>query len=130
MIRTGVVRDNHAPWEDLLARRPKAAFEAFVLDARLRQSLVTVRSLGRRGLSVAALETRNNVPAFTSRWCQRGFVCPADHATDAYLAHLEQLLEQTGSLVLISSHDATIALLRRYRARVEERARIALAEEP
>src|SRR2546427_1810540 len=130
MIRTGVVRDNHAPWEDLLARRPKAAFEALVLDARLRQSLVTVRSLGRRGLSVAALETFGNVPAFSSRWCQRGFVCPADDATDAYLAYLEQVLERTGARVLIPSADGTIALLRQRRARLEPRVRIALAHEP
>src|SRR2546422_3506038 len=130
MIRTGVVRDNHAPWEDLLARRPKAAFEALVLDARLRQSLVTVRSLGRRGLSVAALETFGNVPAFSSRWCRQGFVCPADDATGAYLAYLEQVLERTGARVLIPSADGTIALLRQHRARVEQRVRIALGKEP
>jgi len=104
------------------------AFDALVLDARLRQSLVTVRSLGRRGVSVAALDVLN-VPAFSSRWCQRGFVCPADHATDAYLAYLEQVLVATAPRVVIPSADGTIALLRRYRARVESRVRIALAKE-
>jgi len=103
--------------------------DALVLDARLRQSLVTVRSLGRRGLSVAALDGIN-VPAFSSRWCRQGFVCSADHASDAYLAFLEQLLASSTSRVLIPSADGTIALLRRHRARVEQRARIALAREP
>src|SRR5712691_10082113 len=96
----------------------RIAFDALVLDARLRQSLVTVRSLGRRGVSSAALETVSNVPAFSSRWCQQGFLCPANEATDAYLVYLEQVLERTGARVLIPSADQTIALLRRHRARV------------
>jgi predicted ATP-grasp superfamily ATP-dependent carboligase len=100
-----------------------------VLDACLRQSLVTVRSLGKRGRSVAALETFSNVPAFSSRWCQRRFVCSAEYATDAYLVYLEQVLEQTGARVLLSSHDGTIALLRRHRRRLEQQVRIALASE-
>jgi predicted ATP-grasp superfamily ATP-dependent carboligase len=104
-------------------------FDALVLDARLRQSLVTVRSLGRRGLSVAAMESFSRVPAFSSRWCQAGVVCPAGEATDAYLACLEQVLERTGARVLIPSADGTIALLRRHRARVERRARVALAKD-
>src|SRR3989454_12910 len=105
------------------------AFDALVLDARLRQSLVAVRSLGRRALSVAALETSSEAPAFSSRWCQRGFVCPPVDTTGAYLAFLEQLLERTGARVLIPSHDGTIALLRQHRARVEQRVCIALANE-
>ena len=106
------------------------ALDALVLDARLRQSLVTMRSLGRRGLSVAALETFRDVPAFSSRWCQQGFVSSADDATDAYLTYLEEVLERAGVRVLIPSADGTIALLRRHRARVERRVRVALADEP
>ncbi|PYQ11158.1 MAG: hypothetical protein DMF80_22350 [Acidobacteria bacterium] len=114
------------------ARGPLASptFDALVLDAGLRQSLVTVRSLGRRGLPVAALETSTSAPAFSSRWCQQAFVAAADLGTEAYLADLEQLLDRTAARVLIPSHDGTIALLRRHRARVEARARIALADEP
>jgi predicted ATP-grasp superfamily ATP-dependent carboligase len=78
---------------------------------------------------VAALETSSEAPAFSSRWCQRGFVCPAVDTTGAYLTFLEQLLERTGARVLIPSHDGTIALLRQHRARVEQRACIALANE-
>ncbi len=109
---------------------PAPPFDALVLDACLRQSLVTVRSLGRRGKSVAGLETSAHVPAFSSRWCRRGFVCPVGHGTDAYLAWLEQVLEGTGARVLIASHDGTISLLRRHRARLEPRVRIALGSEP
>ncbi len=104
-------------------------FDALVLDAPLRQSLVTVRSLGRRGLGVAAVATLRNAPALSSRWCQRGFVFPATEATEAYLAILEEWLERAGARVLISSNDGTIALLRRYRARLEQRVRLALADE-
>ena len=104
--------------------------DALVLDASLRQSLVTVRSLGRRGLGVAAAETHDHAPAFASRWCQRGFVFPAKEGTDAYQGILEHWLERTGARVLIASNDATIALLRRHRARLEPRVCVALAPEP
>jgi predicted ATP-grasp superfamily ATP-dependent carboligase len=104
--------------------------DALVVDAGLRQSLVAVRSLGRRGRSVAAMDTSGGVPAFSSRWCERQFVCPAEHGTGAYLGYLEKLLDDTGARVLISSHDGTIALLRQHRQRLERRTRIALANEP
>src|SRR5436309_1806727 len=67
-------------------------FDALVLDGGLRQSLMTVRSLGRRGLRVAAVETFAGAPAFSSRWCRQAFVCPAGVGTQDYLAYLEQLL--------------------------------------
>src|SRR5437899_1118061 len=88
--------ENDSPLNDfpqLAARR--TAFDALVLEARLRQSLVTVRSLGSRGLGVAALETFAGEPAFSSRWCQQAFVCPTDGGPQAYLAYLEQLLDCT-----------------------------------
>jgi predicted ATP-grasp superfamily ATP-dependent carboligase len=109
---------------------PATHVDALVLDASLRQSLVTVRSLGRRGCSVAALETCSDVPAFASRWCRQEFVSGTGHATEAYLDCLEQALARTGARVLVASHDGTIALLRRHRARLEQRARVALAGEP
>jgi len=107
-------------------------YDAFVLNARLRQSLVTVRSLGRRGLRVAALETLDGLPApaFSSRWCQRKAVCQAYEGTKEHLASLEQVLEATGARVLIVSSDGTIEMIRRYRERLEQRVRVALAQEP
>ena len=107
-----------------------STYDALVLDARLRQSLVTVRSLGQRGLSVAALETFDNVPTFSSRWCQQRVVCPAEEGSEAYLVFLEQLLEQTRARVLIASSDGTIALIRQHREQLEQRVHIALAKEP
>jgi len=86
-------------------------FDALVLNASLRQALVTVRSLGRRGLRVAAAADRT-APAFSSRWCEQGFVFPPEEASDAYLGRLERWLDDTGARIVIPSHDGTIALLR------------------
>ena len=107
-------------------------YDALVLDAKWPKSLVTVRSLGSRGLRVAALETRDclPVPAFSSRWCHHKVICPADEGTQDYLRYLEQVLDSTGARVLISSSDGTIALIRQHREQLEQRVRIALAKEP
>src|SRR5713101_8482147 len=107
-------------------------YDALVLDARLRQSLMTARSLGSRGLRVAALETFDSggVPTFWSRWCQKAFICPADVGTEDYLTYLEQVLDCTGARMLITSSDATIAFIRRHREQLEQKVRIALAREP
>src|SRR5260221_2638881 len=106
--------------------------DALVLDGRLRQSLTTVRSLGSRGLRVAVLETSDSsgVPAFSSRWWQQRVSCPARQGSEAYLTYLEQLLDYSDARVLITSSDATIALIRRHREHLERRVRIALAKEP
>src|SRR5256885_6022541 len=42
---------------------------------------------------------------------------------------LEELLDCSGAEVVVSSHDGTIALLRAHRARLEQRVRLALADE-
>src|SRR5262252_8561085 len=64
-----------------MAVLPTATYDVLVLDALLRQSLVSVRSLGSKGLRVAALDTIGSVPAFSSRWCQQQFICPSSEAT-------------------------------------------------
>jgi len=110
--------------------RTTMRFDALVLNAPLRQSLVTVRSLGRRGLRVAAAGPHPNTPAFASRWCGQAFVFPREEALGAYLATLEEWLARTGARVVVASNDATIALLRQYRARLESHACLALAHEP
>ncbi|MEO8973682.1 MAG: hypothetical protein ABI406_18990 [Ktedonobacteraceae bacterium] len=112
-----------------LARRTPL-YDVIMLDARARQSLVAVRSLGRRGRRVAALETYDCVPAFSSRWCQRKFVSRVDEGSDDYLASVEQVLDASGSYLLIPASDGTIELLRRHRERLERRVSIALAKEP
>src|SRR5215469_14290598 len=105
-------------------------YDVLVLDARLRQSLVAVRSLGSRGLRVAALGIQGGEPTFSSRWCQQAFVYLTDEGAEAYVTYLEQLLDHISVRVLISSSDATIALIRRHRERLERRVHIALAKEP
>src|SRR5947209_7632731 len=108
----------------------QVVYDALVLDARLRQSVVIVRSLGSRGLRVAALEAFDGVPAFSSRWCHQRAICPADEGTSEYVRSLEQVLDSTGARVLIASSDGTVALLRQHREQLEQRVRIALAKEP
>jgi predicted ATP-grasp superfamily ATP-dependent carboligase len=104
--------------------------DVLVLDAGLRQSLVTIRSLGQRGLRVAAVEASAATPAFSSRWCQQKFVCPLEEGTLDYLAYLEQLLEATQARVVISSSDGTVALLRQHRERLRKRVQLTLGPEP
>lgn len=103
--------------------------DALVLDASRRQALVTVRSLGRRGLRIAAADSYRHAPAFASRWCQERLVFPAEEGTDRYESLLEQWLDRSGARVLIAANDATIALLRRYRSRLEPRLHLALSPE-
>src|SRR5438046_3950277 len=95
---------------DLQQATSVALCDALVLDARLRQALVTVRSLGSRGLRVAALETVQGLPAptFSSRWCQQKAICPADEGTNEYLNYLERVLDSVGARVLITASDGTI----------------------
>jgi len=104
--------------------------DVLVLDARLRQSLVAVRSLGSHGLRVAALDSANAVPAFSSRWCQQPYRCQAVEATESYLTALIDALDRTGASALIASSDSTVALLRLHREQLEQRVHIALAREP
>src|SRR5262245_27438061 len=105
-------------------------FDALVLDADERQSLVSVRSLGSRNLRVVAAENIDGVPAFSSKWCLQKAVFQAESGAYSYLEHLQQLLTATGAKVLITSSDATIALIRRHRQKLEQLTHIALAKEP
>ena len=120
-------RITRQPWPPTTSR---VGCDALVLDAGLRQSLVTVRSLGSRGLQVAALETSSCVPAFSSRWCRYKIVCPATEGTTEYQISLEQALDASGARVLITSSDGTVALVRQRRKELEQRVRVALAKEP
>lgn len=104
-------------------------YDALVVDASLRQSLVSVRSLGRRGLSIVALETDRHAPAFSSRWCQRGVICSSSENADAYLSSLEHVLKLARPKVIIPSADGTVALVRRHRTQLEQRVHVALARE-
>lgn len=108
-------------------------YDALVLDAHLRQSLVTVRSLGKRGMHVAALEVENealHLPTFASRWCSEAFVAPAyGQASEQYVAYLEALLATTTIRVLITSSDGTLDILRQHRDRLGRLTHLAIASE-
>ncbi len=104
--------------------------DVLVLDGRLRQSLATVRSLGKRGIRVAVLETNAGAPAFSSRWCRYRFVSAAEEGSRGYFDYLMNVLDATGATLLISSSDGTIELLRQHRHELEQRVRLALAGEP
>jgi predicted ATP-grasp superfamily ATP-dependent carboligase len=114
-------------------------YDALILDARQRQSLVSIRSLGQRGLRVAAMEVIINekvkdssrVPAFSSHWCQQSFVAPGyDQGLEPFLNYLKQVLDTWGISVLIPSSDTTLAVIRQYREELEQCVGIALAKEP
>ena len=113
-----------------------AVCEALILDANLRQSLVAVRSLGLRNISLAALETTKflkkarYVPAFSSRWCNRSYIAPAyDQQSEPFITYLLQVLDRTLPRVLFASSDGTVSVIRAHRADIEKRTHIALAKE-
>lgn len=117
--------------------RPGVSYNALILDASLRQSLMTVRSLGRHGKCVAALEVSSvqkrstHVPTFSSRWCQKAsFVPPYEREVGPFLNDLKQIIDETQARILICSADGTIDVLRKHRAEIEQHgARLALAKD-
>lgn len=106
-------------------------FDILVLNARSRQSLMTVRSLGKRKLRIAALEKPDChiIPAFSSRWCQQRIICPAYTEAKEHLTYLHQLLEASNAQVVIPTSDEDVAVLRQYREMLEPRTRLAIARE-
>lgn len=112
-------------------------YDALVLDAKLRQSLMTVRSLGRRGKRVAAMEVSNliekskHVPTFSSQWCQGAYIAPGyGQKTETFKNYLLEFLKTTATPIVISASDGTIAALRECREEIERLGtHVALASE-
>jgi predicted ATP-grasp superfamily ATP-dependent carboligase len=101
-----------------------------VLDADNRHSLVCIRSLGRAGVRVGALDTRPHAPGFASRWCAvSGLVPDSGHEPDAFVDAVIDRVERHGARVLISTDDGSIHALRCRRSAVERHVRLALAHE-
>jgi predicted ATP-grasp superfamily ATP-dependent carboligase len=123
--------------EYIQSQKQDVMYDAVVLDAKLRQSLMTVRSLGRRGKRVAAMETKRAlekskyIPTFSSRWCQEALIVPAyEQQAHLFLTHLKHFVDVAGARVLMSSSDEGIDVLRTHRAEIEQWGiRLALAKE-
>jgi predicted ATP-grasp superfamily ATP-dependent carboligase len=98
-----------------------------MLDAGERQSLVVLRSLGRRGVRIGAVEHRH-APAFDSRWCTVAETT-ADGAVDRsrFVADLLDVIDRRRPDVVIPARDGTIETLRAHRTQFEGRTRLALA---
>lgn len=105
--------------------------EVVVTDAKLRQSLVAVRSLGRRGYRVGAVEclSARGVPTFSSRWCAAtARVEDREVDPDTMIRQIVDLASSSSrDVVVIPSHDGTIAALDQHRQQVEPHCRLALA---
>jgi predicted ATP-grasp superfamily ATP-dependent carboligase len=110
------------------AKRSGTELDVVVLDAVQRQSLVAVQSLGRLGLAVGAFDV-TRAPAGFSRWCSVREPLP-DAADDAFDLALDAVLDRHEPKVVIPAHDGTIEVLRARRPELEQRARLALADEP
>jgi predicted ATP-grasp superfamily ATP-dependent carboligase len=103
--------------------------DVIVLDADERQSLVSIRSLGRAGIAVGALENRA-VPAFSSRWCRLSGLVPSTVAdSDAFTAAVIRWVERYSPRALLCASDGSIAALRGRREDLERRTTLALASE-
>ncbi|HZR41394.1 MAG TPA: ATP-grasp domain-containing protein [Ktedonobacteraceae bacterium] len=123
--------------QDIQPHKRNVTYDALVLDAKQRQALMTVRSLGRRGLRVAAVEFSDriaksrHVPAFSSRWCQGTCIAPGyEQQAEPFLAYLNQFLATKGVRALIGVSDGTVSVLREHREEIERQGvRVALAKE-
>lgn len=105
-------------------------FDALVLDAQANQALVTIRSLGKKGLRVAAMGAVGKlVPAFSSKWCSLALISPAKEGTEGYANYLIAFLKQNKVGVIYTSSDGTVALLSKYRKKISKYANLALASD-
>lgn len=104
--------------------------DVVLLDADLRQAVVTVRSLGSTGLRVGAFDASRHTAAAASRFSADFGVLP-DHAGDAagYLERVLDVVRAQSCPVLIAAHDGTIETLRGARAELASHAVLALADE-
>ena len=105
-------------------------YDALVLDAQANQALVAIRSLGEKGLRVAAMGSHGrNIPAFLSKWCKIGLVSPAKEGTKEYADYLIEFIKRNKTGVIFSSSDGTVALLQKYRNIISRYSTIAIGSE-
>jgi predicted ATP-grasp superfamily ATP-dependent carboligase len=102
-------------------------YDILILDASMKQSLASVRSLGRAGLRVAAGESTAqfdpsvSLPTFKSRYCQRSLVLP-DLIGDprAFTDAVIEFVRDHSPRVVLPTGDVTIGVLRQCREQLAE----------
>lgn len=92
--------------------------------------MATVRSLGRRGITVGAFDENPRTPAFRSRWCATSDVLPpVAEDPDAFVGRVLELVDRHSPRVVMVAHDGTIEALRSRRSAFDGRTSLALAPE-
>ncbi|MGH3265527.1 MAG: ATP-grasp domain-containing protein [Trebonia sp.] len=102
-------------------------YDILVLDAAMKQSLASVRSLGRAGLRVAAGESVAQfdpavpVPTLRSRYCLHSLVLP-DLVSDtaAFITAIIEFVRDHSPRVVLPTGDITIGVLRYHRKALAE----------
>jgi predicted ATP-grasp superfamily ATP-dependent carboligase len=96
--------------------------DAAILDGDERQTLVSVRSLGRSGLYTGTFDASPITPAFHSRWCSVAERVPEAADEQRYVEAVLDLVSRFRPRVLFVSRDGTIEVLRPIRGEIESAA--------
>jgi predicted ATP-grasp superfamily ATP-dependent carboligase len=102
-------------------------YDVLILDASIKQSLASVRSLARAGLRVAAAESAVQfdaampLPAFRSRYCALAVTLPdLVYDTQAFVGEILDFVRAHSTRVVLPTGDITIGVLRPYRQKFAE----------
>lgn len=102
-------------------------YDVLILDASMKQSLASVRSLGKAGLRVAAGESVAQfspalpLPTFRSRYCRHTLVLPSLITNaPAFAAEVIKFVRDHSPSVVLPTGDVTIGVLRPYRKQLAE----------
>jgi predicted ATP-grasp superfamily ATP-dependent carboligase len=132
-VVVAVHRAEQGRTRDTMTGMPQRAFagrlDGAVLDADERQSLVSVRSLGRSGLCVGAFDSMRFSPASTSKWCSMSERLPDAADEQRYVDAVLDVVRRRRPRVLFVARDSTIEALRPWRAEFERGSSLALAPE-
>lgn len=109
------------------AAKGSAEYDILVLDASMKQSLASVRSLGKAGLRVAAAESVAQfdptlpLPTFQSRYCRHELVLPSLITEPAaFASKVIDFVRDHSTRVVLPTGDVTIGVLRPYRELLAE----------
>ncbi len=104
--------------------------DVLVLDGAQRASLVAVRTLGKDGLAVAAVDGAADAPSLSSRWCKVAKVVPdVALSQGAYVRALLDICTAHQVRAVLLAHDGSLEALRRHRADFERVVGLAIAPE-